>query len=63
MSRTIIALALASGIDPEVWWNQDLRSIATAMELLEQRNKRDEQMSRDPRSGATFDEQGRQMSG
>jgi len=48
-----------------VWWKQDLRSIATAMELLEQRNKRDGgQAPSDPRLyGATFDEQGRQMSG
>jgi hypothetical protein len=34
------------------------------MELLEQRNKRDEQIPGDSRLyGVTFDEQGRQMSG
>jgi hypothetical protein len=64
LTRTILALALASGIDPEVWWKQDLRSIATAVELLEQRNMRNEQTQSAPRLyGTTFDDAGRQMSG
>jgi hypothetical protein len=58
MTRTIIALSLASGIAPDVWWEQDPRSIVTAVELLEERNNRD-----NAPQGTTFDAQGRQMSG
>jgi hypothetical protein len=61
MTRTVIALALASGIAPDIWWEQDLRSIITAVELLEERNRQNDHRSM-PR-GVTFDEQGRQMSG
>jgi hypothetical protein len=61
MTRTVIALALASGIAPDIWWEQDLRSIITAVELLEERNRQNDHRSMP--GGVTFDEQGRQMSG
>jgi hypothetical protein len=62
MTRTVIALALASGIAPDIWWEQDVRSIITAVELLEERNRQNSNSRSMPR-GVTFDEQGRQMSG
>ena len=50
----MISLSLASGIPPQVWWEQDYRTLATATELLTAEHQRD-------RPG--HDEQGRQMSG
>jgi hypothetical protein len=38
MTRAIVALALASGIAPSVWFEQDPRVIDTAFELLAERD-------------------------
>lgn len=50
-------LALATNTSPDVWRNEDIRTVVTAVEILEDRAQ---QMKTD---SGQLDEQGRQMSG
>jgi hypothetical protein len=46
LTRLTIALAVATGIAPDVWADQDWRTIVTASELLSKKtDKDDRQMS------------------
>lgn len=52
MSRAIVMLAIDTGIPPSVWWAEDERDLATALDVMDKERERQERESgRPPRDG------------
>lgn len=61
LSRLIVELAVATHTPPSAWWDEDERTIYTAVEVLSEQSRADARGDRAPGAGSPYD--GMRLSG